>query len=74
MNLADAALGPIAEIERSQRAEIEKYQWLESEKLGRDIGWECAHREWMAQHFPAWKQYRWQQAIAEATDRPPRSN
>jgi hypothetical protein len=36
---------PIAEIIQSQQKEIGKYKWIESEKVGRDIGWECAALE-----------------------------
>src|SRR5271154_555986 len=44
------------ELIRSQREEIEKYRWIESEKAGRDIGWRQASEEWMRKYFPAWKQ------------------
>lgn len=57
---------PIVENVRSQREEITKYKWIESEKAGKDIGWERAVREWMAQYFPQWKRYRWDRAVAEA--------
>jgi hypothetical protein len=57
---------PLVEIVRSQREEITKYKWIESEKAGKDIGWERAAREWMAKHFPQWKSYRWKHAVAEA--------
>ncbi|HUJ08398.1 MAG TPA: hypothetical protein VL171_00075 [Verrucomicrobiae bacterium] len=42
---------------RYQREEIQRYRWLESEKAGRDIGWERAEREWRRQHARAWR--RW---------------
>jgi len=57
---------PLAEFDRSTAEEITKYKWIESEKAGRDIGWERASREWLQKHFPAWKSVRWQHAIAEA--------
>ncbi|MBM3858345.1 MAG: hypothetical protein FJ395_01695 [Verrucomicrobia bacterium] len=66
MTLQKRKRNPLAEIVRSQLEEINKYKWIESEKFGRDIGMERAAREWMAKHFPDWKQYRWKQAIAEA--------
>jgi hypothetical protein len=59
-------LDPLAEIVRSQHEEIKKYKWIESEKLGRDIGWERASQEWMQKYFPDWKRYRWNRAIQEA--------
>jgi hypothetical protein len=56
---------PLAEINRSQLEEIKRYKWIESEKLGQDIGWERARQEWLEKHFPAWKRDRWQRAIRE---------
>ena len=57
---------PLAEILRSQQEEIKKYKWIESEKAGRDIGWERAVREWLQNYFPGWKRYRWNRAVEEA--------
>jgi hypothetical protein len=57
---------PLADVFRSQQEEIKKYKWIESEKVGKDIGWERATREWMQQHFPGWKQDRWNWFIQEA--------
>jgi hypothetical protein len=59
---------PLVDIVRSQREEIKRYKWIESEKAGSDIGWERATREWMQKYFPEWKQYRWKRAVAEALD------
>jgi len=66
MTLQQRKRNPLAEIIRSQLEEINKYKWIESEKLGRDIGMERATQEWMAKHFPDWKRYRWNQAVEEA--------
>ena len=57
---------PLAEILRSQQEEIKKYKWIESEKAGRDIGWERAAREWLQNYFPGWKRHRWNRAVDEA--------
>ena len=57
---------PLAEFDRSTAEEITKYKWIESERAGQDIGWERARQEWLQKHFGAWKQQRWQHAIAEA--------
>lgn len=35
---------------RSMKEEILRHKWLESEKEGRDIGWERAFVNWMAHH------------------------
>ena len=66
MTLRHRKSDPLAEVFRSQQEEIKSYKWIESEKLGKDIGWEQARQEWLAKHFPAWKQDRWQRAIREA--------
>ena len=60
---------PFAELERSQREEIAKYKWIESEKVGHDIGWERARAEWFAKHFPDWKRGRWYDAVKQALHR-----
>jgi len=57
---------PLGEIHRSQYEEIAKYKWIESQKIGRDIGWERASQEWLQKHFPAWKRSRWNDAVQEA--------
>jgi len=56
----------LADVFRSQQDEIKKYKWIESEKVGRDIGWERAVREWMQNHFPNWKRDRWNRFVEEA--------
>ena len=48
---------PLAELIRSQREEIEKYRWIESEKAGRDIGWKRASEEWKEKYFGEWKRH-----------------
>jgi len=57
---------PLAGLLRGQREEIEKYRWIESEKVGEDIGWERAAHEWMQKHFPDWKRDRWNRFVQEA--------
>jgi hypothetical protein len=57
---------PLADVIRSQQEEIKKYKWIESEKAGRDIGWERAEQEWLKNHFPNWKRARWERAIKDA--------
>jgi hypothetical protein len=48
---------PLAAIIRFQQEEIERYKWIESEKLGYNIGWERAVQEWQEKHYPEWKSY-----------------
>jgi len=59
-------LDPLAEIIRSQHEEITTYKWIESEKAGRDIGWERAGHEWSHKHFPEWKRHFWNRAVQDA--------
>lgn len=39
----------------AERDEIFKYKWLESEKLGYDIGFERALFGWIRKHRNAWR-------------------
>ena len=39
----------------AERDEIEKHKWLESEKVGRDIGFEKALMDWISYHRTAWR-------------------
>lgn len=45
----------------AERDEILRHKWLESEKVGYDIGFERALVDWMVKHRPAWRQHRDQQ-------------
>ena len=38
-------------------AEINRHQWLESEKAGYDIGFEKAAEDWLVRFSTAWMQY-----------------
>jgi len=42
----------------AEREEIMKYKWIESEKLGYDIGFERALLDWIRNHRDTWKQKR----------------
>jgi hypothetical protein len=37
--------------------EINRHRWIESEKAGRDIGFETAATEWLEKFSKAWMQY-----------------
>ena len=37
--------------------EVQKYKWIESEKLGYDIGFERAAKEWMEKHGELFEKY-----------------
>ena len=45
-------------LERDRLAEIERHKWLESERLGSDIGLPTAENDWMDKHFPGWVQHQ----------------
>ena len=47
--LADIAL---------ERIEVLKHKWLESEKVGHDIGMKTAQKSWRENHAKAWRKSR----------------
>ncbi len=50
----------------SHYREIEEYKWIESQRVGEDIGWDLAKVEWDSKHFSSWKRFHWDQAIQDA--------
>jgi hypothetical protein len=42
----------------AEREEIMKHKWLESEKAGRDIGFETALMDWILRHRTNWRKAR----------------
>lgn len=42
----------------AEKEEILKHKWIESEKAGRDIGWERALLSWCTGHKAEWKRHR----------------
>ena len=46
----------------AERAEILKHKWIESEKAGKDIGFERALLDWIVKHRSAWRERRMRQA------------
>jgi hypothetical protein len=47
---------------QAEREEILKHKWIESEKAGRDIGFERALTDWIIKHRSKWRKSRQQQA------------
>ena len=45
----------------AEREEILKHKWLESERLGYDIGFERALLDWIRKHREGWRNARRQQ-------------
>ncbi|HEY3763221.1 MAG TPA: DUF4032 domain-containing protein [Verrucomicrobiae bacterium] len=43
---------------QAEREEILRHKWLESEKAGRDIGFEHALTDWIIRHRVAWRKAR----------------
>ncbi len=43
---------------RAEREEILKHKWIESEKAGRDIGFEHALTDWLIKHRSTWRKSR----------------
>jgi hypothetical protein len=46
----------------AERAEILKHKWIESEKAGRDIGFEKALLDWIMKHRSNWRDRRRKEA------------
>ncbi len=42
----------------AEREEILKHKWLESEKAGKDIGFERALLDWIRKHRNTWRENR----------------
>ena len=42
----------------AEREEILKHKWIESEKVGRDIGFERALTDWIVKHRSKWRKER----------------
>ena len=43
---------------QAEREEILRHKWFESEKLGRDIGYEMAQVDWRLKHYSQWRRER----------------
>lgn len=51
----------------AEREEILRHKWIESERLGYDIGFERALLDWLRKHRESWRTERRSQPAAEAT-------
>ena len=49
----------------AEREEILKHKWIESEKAGKDIGFEKALLDWIVKHRSNWREKRIKEARAE---------
>jgi hypothetical protein len=49
----------------AEREEILKHKWIESEKVGKDIGFEKALLDWIVKHRSNWREKRLKEARAE---------
>jgi len=44
----------------AEREEILRHKWLESEKAGRDVGFDSALMDWITNHRSGWRRTRQQ--------------
>jgi hypothetical protein len=51
---------------QAEREEILKHKWIESEKAGRDVGFEYALTDWTLKHRLAWRRHRQQMLQIQA--------
>ena len=49
----------------AERAEILRHKWIESEKAGKDIGFEKALLDWILKHRSSWREGRMKKARTE---------
>ena len=49
---------------QAEREEILKHKWIESEKAGKDIGFERALTDWIIKHRSKWRKSRQQQLVS----------
>ena len=49
----------------AEREEILKHKWIESEKAGKDIGFEKALLDWIVRHRSNWRDRRLKEARTE---------
>ena len=49
----------------AEREEILKHKWIESEKVGSDIGFEKALLDWIVKHRSNWRERRLRESKAE---------
>ena len=49
----------------AEREEILKHKWIESEKAGKDIGFEKALLDWIVKHRSNWREKRMREGKAE---------
>ena len=50
---------------QAEREEILKHKWIESEKAGRDIGFEQALTDWIVKHRSKWRRARQTQPVGQ---------
>lgn len=55
----------------AEREEILKHKWIESERLGYDIGFERALLDWIRKHRDSWRAARRAQLAAGVPPTPP---
>ncbi|PTY03207.1 hypothetical protein DB347_22270 [Opitutaceae bacterium EW11] len=65
----------------AEREEILRHKWLESERLGYDIGFERALLDWIRKHREGWRaarraqqQQQQQSQVQQAAAKPPRAS
>ena len=50
----------------AEREEILKHKWIESEKAGKDIGFERALTDWIVKHRGKWRRSRQDESTADS--------
>ena len=58
----------------AEREEILRHKWIESERLGYDIGFERALLDWIRKHREGWRKSRRPSPAVASISRPTRSS
>lgn len=51
----------------AEREEILRHKWIESEKAGRDVGFERALLDWVTTHRAQWRKNRQNQQVSRSS-------
>ena len=69
MNKTDFSTSTLYQCFLEEREEILKHKWIESEKVGKVVGFEKALLSWVRNHRNAWKESHKPKTLSTEADR-----
>ena len=69
MNKTNFSTSTLYQCFLEEREEILKHKWIESEKVGKDVGFEKALLSWVRNHRNAWKESHKPKTLSTDADR-----